>query len=82
MKNILLIIVINLINNISVAQDVCVHDPISVCQVEGALVFGFLEKYTIVKKAEVFLIDPFNYENVIASADVEPSGYFKIMDIK
>lgn len=82
MKIILLVIMTNLINNISVAQGVCVQDPISICQVEGALVFGFREKYTIVEKAEVSLIDPFNYENVIASADVEPNGRFKIMDIE
>lgn len=60
----------------------CVLDPIRVGRVEGHLLFGFQNKYRILDKGEIRLLEPANTQAVVASATFDKDGRFEIANVK
>ncbi len=60
----------------------CVQEPIQTKGVEGFLVFGWNGMYRTVENARVQLLDVHNQKHVLASANVNPDGYFQLSNLK
>jgi len=61
---------------------ICVPDAIKTSEIEGYLVFGYKNEYTILEEGEILILDRYDSEHIIASTAIDENGYFKIEGVK